>query len=427
METRNKKIILVLIVVVLSLPLFQFFTKAIVVKKLSGYFIEHKKPEFSIASWFDNSFQNQYDKYFNQNFGFREDFVRLHNQIDYSFFNKLHANGIVIGKEKYLYETNYIKSYLGDDFIGEEKITTTVKEINSIYKTLKEHNTELLIIIAPGKGFFYPEYIPDEMMHEIGPTNYEYYIQELQKSNIPFIDFNALFMQMKDTSSVVLYPKTGIHWSQASVPFALDSIIKKAEHLLNIDMPNVQYSYHPPIPKADKTDADIERSLNLFLPLEIPPMNYPIVKFDKDPSLTKPKLISIADSFFWQFLNKGYTKGAFTDMQFWYYYRQIYGTEKKNYFVKDVHIKKELFETDLVILMATDANLYKFPYGFTSALEDTKFDEEEKKKNIQNMMKYIKSNEDWYNSIKEKAKEKNISIDSMLYLDAQYMINKETK
>lgn len=427
MEKRNKRIILVLIIVVLSLPLLQFFTNAIVVRKLSGYFIEHKKPEFTIASWFDNSFQNQFNKYFNQKFGFREDFVRLHNQIDYSFFKELHANGIIIGKENYLYESNYIKSYLGDDFLGEEKIATTINKIDSIYKKLQEHNTELLIIIAPGKGYFYPEYIPDERMHERGPTNYQYYIKELEKVNIPYIDFNALFMQMKDTSSIILYPKTGIHWSQASIPFTLDSIVKKTESILNIDMPNVHYSYHPPIAKADRTDADIERSLNLFLPLEIPPMSYPIISFDKDTSLTKPKVVSIADSFFWQFINKGYNKHIFSETKFWYYYKQVYGTGQKDLFVNDIHIRKELFETDLVILMATDANLYKFPYGFTTALEPNKFDKAEKEEEIQKLINYIKTDKKWFNDISNKAERKGISLDSMLYMDARYMIEKKIK
>lgn len=425
MNSRNKKIILILLVVILTLPLFQFFTNIVVVKKLSGYFKDALNPEFSWSSWFDNSFQNQYDQYFNQKFGFRDDFVRLHNQIDYSLYKKLHANGVIVGKDEYLYEENYIKSYLGDDYIGKNQIHSTLKTIDSIYQVLKQHQTEMLIILAPGKGYFYPEYIPDEMMHERGPTNYEGYTRELAKSDIPYIDFNDLFLKMKDTSSIVLYPKTGIHWSQAIIPFVLDSIIKKSESILNIDMPNVYYSYNKPVSRADKQDADIERGLNLFLPLKIPKMTYPIVSFDKDTSLVKPKLISIADSFFWQLFGKGYAQQVFSDVQFWYYYKQVYGTGQDNLFVDDIHVRKELFDTDLVILIATDANLYKFPYGFTKALEHSKFDQEETEAKIQNTIKYIKTQKKWMKDIERKARERNISLDSMLYLDAKYMVDRQ--
>jgi len=425
MKSRNKKIILILIVALLTLPLLQFFTNIVVVKKLSGYFKDASKPEFSWSSWFDNSFQNQYDQYFNQKFGFRDDFVRLHNQIDYSIFKKLHANGVIVGKDEYLYEENYIKSYLGDDYIGENQIRSTVKTIDSIYQVLKKHQTEMLIILAPGKGYFYPEYIPDEMMHERGPTNYEDYARELSKSDIPYIDFNDLFLKMKDTSSIVLYPKTGIHWSQASIPFVLDTIIKKSESLLNVNMRDIHYSYKKAVSRADKQDADIERGLNLFFPLKIPKMTYPIVSFDKDPSFVRPKLISVADSFFWQLFGKGYTQQVFSDVQFWYYYKQVYGTNRKNIFVDDIHVRKELFDTDLVILIATDANLFKFPYGFTNALRTTHFDRQELEAKIQHTIEYLKTQKDWMKKIEKKAKKRNISIDSMLYLDARYMIDKQ--
>ncbi len=425
MEIKSKIFLLFMIGIFLWLPLIQFYTDYKDVEKLHGYFKIEDRPEFSVNSWLDNSFQDQYDKYFNQKFGFRDDLVRIHNQIDYILFKELNANGVIVGKNEYLYEQNYIKSYLGEDYLGKEKIKSTIKKMDSIYKVLKENQTEMLIIIAPGKGWFYPEFIPDAMMHEQGPTNYEEYIEELSKTDIPYIDFNDLFIKMKDTSSIVLYPKTGIHWSQGSIPFVLDSIINKAESILNKDLPNIIVSYPPPRSAADKQDTDIEKSLNLILPLDIPKMTYPIMSYEKGEHLIKPKLIGVADSFFWQFVNNGIIKGPFSDVQFWYYYKQIHATELKNLFIKDIDTKKELYDTDIVILMSTDANLYKFPFGFTNALEYSKFDEAEKEKKIRNLMKYIKTDEKWLNNIKSKAERRGISIDSMLYIDAQYIINKQ--
>lgn len=427
MAKKTKNIILILIVVIFTLPLLQFYTDIVVVKKLHGYFKEENNPDFSLSGWFDNSFQTQYDLFFNQKFGFRDDFVRLHNQLDYSLFKELHANSVIVGKEEYLYEHNYIKSYLGEDYIGEDKIRSAVQNIDSIYQVLKEHQTEMLLIIAPGKGYFYPEYIPDAMMHDRGPTNYEGYINEIAKTDIPFIDFNHLFLQMKDTYSIVLYPKTGIHWSQGSIPFVLDSIIKKTEAILQKDLPNISYYYQPPVKKADEQDADIEKGLNLFFPLKIPPMTYPVVSFEKGEQYTKPKLISMADSFFWQFLNLGYINRVFSDLQFWYYYKQIYGTEQKDLFIADIDSKKALFNADLVILMTTETNLYKFPFGFENALKSTKTSLKEQEEKIKEIMNNIKSDEKWYQSVKDKAETKNISIDSMLYLDAKYVFDLQSK
>lgn len=428
MEKTIKKILFTLIIIGLFLPLIQYQTRLVIVKGLHGSFDKTSFSEFSIKNWFNNSFQDGYDAYFNQNFGFRAPFVRLHNQLDYSLFGETNANSVIVGKEGYLYEKNYIKSYLGDDFIGQSQIEQKVKTIDSIRRVLKEHQTELLIIIAPGKGYFYPEYIPDSMLKPRGKTNYESYIKALSNSEIPYIDFNDLFLKMKDTASIVIYPKTGIHWSQGILPYVMDSIIKKIESDLDKNLKNIKWEYTNPISKADKQDADIEKGLNLILPLSIPPMSYPKHHFEQGKYFDKPKVISIADSFWWQIFNTGISKNVFNKGEFWYYYKQIYPDQfTREAKVSDINTKKELFEADLVVLMATDANLYKFPYGFTKALNNPKIGSITFEKEIQNLITIIRSDKKWFAKVQEKAKTRGITVDSMLYLDAKYIIDTKSK
>lgn len=423
-----KKILFILIILGLFLPLIQYQTKTVIVKGLHGSFHKKTLPNFSIKSWFNNTFQNQFDSYFNQNFGFRAPFVRLHNQLDYTLFDKAHANGVILGKEGYLYEKNYIKSYLGEDFIGESRVEKKINTIDSIRRILKAHQTELLVILAPGKGYFYPEFIPDSLLKPRSQTNYEAYSKALSKSEISYIDFNDLFLKMKDTTSIIIYPKTGIHWSQGILPYVMDSIIKKIETNIGMDLKNVKWEYPEPISKADKQDADIERGLNLILPLSVPPMTYPTFHFERGETFDKPKIISIADSFWWQIFNTGISKNVFDEGKFWYYYQQIYPDQfKKDTKVSDIDTRKELFEADLVVLMATDANLYKFPYGFTKALNNPKIGSVAFEAEIQNLINYIKTDKKWFENVQEKAKTKGIPVDSMLYLDAKFTIEMKDK
>jgi hypothetical protein len=44
-----------------------------------------------LAGWINGDYQREKEKYFNDQFGFRNDFVRLHNQIGYSLFKKMNA------------------------------------------------------------------------------------------------------------------------------------------------------------------------------------------------------------------------------------------------------------------------------------------------------------------------------------------------
>lgn len=428
MEKKIKKILLLIIVVGLFLPLVQYHFNIVNIKGLHGSFQKKKLPAFSVKDWFNNNFQNQYDNYYNEKFGFRSSFVRLHNQIEYSAFNEVHANSVVVGKEEYLFERQYIKSYLGEDYIGQQIINAKVKTIDSIYQILKQHQTELLIILAPGKGYFYPEYIPDSMIKERGLTNYDGYVKAIKEHGIPYIDFNDLFLKMKDTVSIVIYPKTGIHWSQGILPYVMDSIINKIEPQIDQDLPNVICKYSKPVKRADKQDADIEKGLNLIFPLSTPKMSYPTTSFENNKSLDRPKVISIADSFWWQIFNKGISKKVFHNGKFWYYYKQVYPDQfKKETLVEYTNVKEELFNADLVILMATDANLYKFPYGFTKALENNKFETLSLEEKISNQIESLKDDGERFQKVKEKANFHGISVDSMLYLDAIYILNRKEK
>ena len=66
---------------------------------------------------------------------------------------------VVIGKENYLYEKGYIDAFFGVDFIGHDSIAISAYKLKMIQDTLAKLNKTLLIILAPGKGDFFPEYI----------------------------------------------------------------------------------------------------------------------------------------------------------------------------------------------------------------------------------------------------------------------------
>jgi hypothetical protein len=48
-----------------------------------------------------------------------------------------------------------------------------------------------------------------------------------------------------------------------------------------------------------------------------------------------------------------------------------------------------------------------------------------KKTKIQNIINYIKTDENWMKVIKEKASQNNIPVDSMIYLDAVWVVEQE--
>ena len=119
---------------------------------LRGYVKYQEKPQFNWETYFNGEYQAAYDRYLEDHIGLRNIFVRVYNQLEFSLFGKGHANGVILGKENYLYEEDYINAYTGVDFLGDTVIREKCEKIISVQQGLKQYDTELLVVFAPGKA-----------------------------------------------------------------------------------------------------------------------------------------------------------------------------------------------------------------------------------------------------------------------------------
>ena len=366
------KTLFILLVVLISLPAIQYYIPIVGVKKLKGWFIQQPNPELTWEKWFNGSFQIEKEKHLKQNFGFRPDFVRVNNQIDYSLFNELHTNSVIVGKEEYLYEHNYIKAYYGTDFVGDSIITDKIDKLNVIQTKLEKKGKKVCVVLAPGKASFFPEYIPEEHIKiPSQQTNYKAYLDALNKTDIPLIDFQDWFIKNKNKSDYPLYAKGGIHWSRYGEIIAADSIVSYVGQLTQKNVPNLVIDKINVSAKNKFTDYDIGEALNLLFHQSTStyPMAYPEYHIEKDSTTQQVKTLFVSDSYYWGMFNSGFSNSLFGNGQFWYYNQQIYPdsyTSPLN--VEDVDIIKSVEQNDVVVLMSTDANLFKFAYGFIDQL-----------------------------------------------------------
>lgn len=383
-----------------------------------------RQKDESIGDYFESV-----SEYRNQNFGLRPLYVRLRNQIDYSIFNKPNAKSVVIGKEGYLFEKRYIDAYYGRDFIGEDSIKHKVEKLKFVQEQLKELNKLLLVVVAPGKASFYPEHIPDHLKSEKKRTNYEAYIEYFNSEGINHIDFSANYLSRKNKTQHILYPKTGIHWSQYGMYYSLDSIVHYIEDKKGIDLPELEISGTKKSDQAQFKDNDVERGLNLFLGLDHPKMSYPEFKIIPDGEKVRPKVLTVADSFYWQLYDLEISDKLFGNSKFWFYNSVVYPDSKYGrgfVFSKDKNLFEEIQKTDVVILMASEANMYKFCFDFIEqSYETLKTGIKHYEERIKSFKAQILNNTEWTASVQKKADEKGISLDHMLTLDAQYLYKLE--
>lgn len=400
-------------------------------KPLMGDFYLKTDTVFTMNGWFSGRFQAKREAYIDENFGFRNFFVRLNNQVLFSGFNISKANKVVVGKEQYLFGEEYLRAYTGQDYIGKNKIKNTVSELQWISNDLKAKGKTLLLIITPSKCYYFSEYLPSQFEVKRTTTNYDIYKSILAKSEILYIDFNAWMVQQKTRSPIPLFPKTGIHWSNYAAALAADSV----QNFLNFKA-NVQTSGFDIVGTensfiARNPDQDIEDGSNLLFDINKPEFTYPIIK----PLMggKKPKAFIVSDSYYWNWAWYGLDTMMFDHPQMGYYYTELYDIRKgmqAHALIYKVGLKQLIDQSNVVILMGTEGKLSTFPWGFIEDYKSLNAEQilpEVKEKLILEAMERIHKDENWLNSVKLKAAEKKISLDEMIRLDAEYAVGEDLK
>jgi hypothetical protein len=277
---RTLQALVAVIFVVLFLPGIQKWTEFIEVKPLDGYTPKvPNNPQLSDTGWFNSSYQKQKAGWLNENYGFRNVLMRLHNQIGYSFWNHSYTNAVIVGKDSYLFDMKYIRAWQGKDFIGSQKINERVAKLKVLKEELENQGKTVLVVMAPGKASFFHAYLPEEEQVVPDTSNYEVYCRYLKQSAIPFIDVASWFYVLRNQTEYPLFPKCGIHWSTYGATIAADSITARIAQERRTVLPRIIIDQIIFKDTANETDSDIGIGMNLIYPPKSFPLAYPLYHF----------------------------------------------------------------------------------------------------------------------------------------------------
>ncbi len=430
-SAKIRGLLFFVLIFLLIIPLIQNKFKFVHLEPLKGAITQTEKEFFSFKGWFSGEYQLREEKFLNETFGFRNFFVRLNNQIAYDLFNKAKANEVIIGKNNYLYEENYIKAYYGTDFIGVDSITQRMQKLKFIQDTLSKLHKNIIVVFAAGKGSFYPEYFPDKYRIQKSLTNYESYLKLAKELGLTYIDFNKYFVENKYKSKYPLYPQYGIHWSYYGMCLAADSLINYIQKLRHIKMSSLYWDkIEMSFPK--ESDYDIADGMNLLFKFKCEKMAYPHVFIQPDSANTKPSLLVVADSYYWGIF-KIWDLNIFSNSEFWFYNKQVYPESFHNSIMtSQIDIKNEIAKYDVIIIMATEATLPEFGWGFIentyNMFKGVKNDNSaflEFQEKVAHTRNLIKADKYWMELIINKSKVNKVSVDSMLTLDAIWQLQHE--
>lgn len=366
-----KKSLAIFLLILLFIPVSQQYLHIFKEKPLKGAYEIYKNTKFIWNSWLEGDYQEKQERHLNQHFGFRPFFVRLYNQTQYSLFNDTKSK--VKGKNNMWYEEPYILEALGRSFVGYELIQTKVRKLSAVYSALKKQDKEIILLLAPGKGSYYPEYIPDRYNPEVKTTtNYEVYLKELSKTDIKVVDFKKWFEELKPNAKYPLFPNNGTHWSTYGETLAVDSLIKYIASLGYAQ--RNEFIIGDEIIISDTAigrDNDIEEYLNLLIDLPSIKLAYPTYSFKAlNPKGKVPEILVMGDSFYWDIFEKDIINQAFSSKYYWYYNYVIHSTVDRLRYRWETTYEEEIKNCDIILMVITDSNLKDFAFEFVDGMYD---------------------------------------------------------
>ena len=367
----QKRLLFIVLIAIMLLPFAQSQFNYFTFRPMDGAYELADQPQlkwFTWKSWLNEKFQHDYNKSIEDNVGFRNLLLRLNNQIDYTFFRRTLTKKAIIGKSDCLYEEGYILDYNGQNFVGMDSVQNELGRVKWVQDYLKnEKNIDLILVFEPGKASFFPEFIPARYHAENKTiSNYLYYTQECKLLKINYLDLNAWFLSMKATSKYPLFPKYGVHWSTFGMCLAADTLVKFIETTRGVDMQNPYWKEMNITDELKDVDFDLELTLNLLFPLPHEKMAYPILAFENDAGKIKPRVLTIADSYYWSIYNSKIPEQVFSKHEFWYYNRTIYPDiwGDKAVYVDHTKDKEMIEKQDVILVMVTEMNLNRSFFGF---------------------------------------------------------------
>jgi hypothetical protein len=436
MRTRLLAIILYSFLSLLLLTGIQGIFRLVREKELLGVVTVSEKCVPTTDSIMNGAFQQCATIYLNNHLGFRNTLIRLNNQVTFSLFRISSASIVLIGKDHFLFQTGYINSYLGNDYAGRTQIAGKVRRLLEFQKIMERYNVHFILAFCPSKARFMPEKLPDKVSSKGHFTNYDTYVDILNNEGkeIHFIDFNRYFQAMKDTCSFTLYPKAGIHWSNfSSRYYALDSLLRYMEHLsgekyARLETDRIYWSDSLLTP-----DDDLSEMLNLMLPYPAGKVSYADFAIDTA-GKTKPDVLTIGDSYYWQIYGFDKISSIFRQSDFWVWNEVRFPKSKYSGIKADDYtfLKQDLLGHNFIILMVTETNLptlLNFDEQIYALFDPNNpvVRELQKKRadRIGFFKKLILNDPKWSALVRQKAVDRKISFEQMLENDAEYMVDEE--
>lgn len=358
---------------------------------LGGYKDYYARPKFYISSYLNGTYQKEFEQWWGNHFVSRGIMIKSYNQIR---FDLLRLGNEIVGKNKVLYEPDYILEYL---CIGEEnnfalkenqeKVDRYISQLEEVNQKLQKIGKQLILYITPSKCDDTKEYIPmtyqilSKMESKKRIRAVDYVRERLKETELVFIDGEK---ELKESG--VEYPSfysTGIHLSRTAEQVLHLKILNTLSDMTKDPIKKFKLLEVEEQDSPYWRDADLWELMNVWEKPEERYYQYRVKRILPQQYENKGFLIqggSFADG-----LRKDLAENAISPKINYIFYNN-YLMDQNGYYYKlnpqntttdlksdwsNLEISKLLDETDVIIIELNEKHIRYFSNGFVEYLNES--------------------------------------------------------
>lgn len=330
---------------------------------LSGVTLSSALPDMSKKELLNGRLQESLNTYYAEHLPGRDFMINIRNQVIFSLFHQSPNELIILGKDKVLFEEEYVLKYEKYYPPATREYTEDLCEkLVRLQDLLSARGKEMYIFITPTKVRYYEEFVPDIYRQNNRfpdePGNYEQFTDTLKNYPLHVYDSIPWINERAKTADFPLFYRTGTHWSWVLGMEVAADFARYLNEESRFTFPQANVAYQP-TEEPVHPDADIFKLLNLFSK----PYDevYFQAEFLSEPRTDEgPNLFCRGGSFMEQTISPLIRNGYFkqdTYVQNTMIYRNCFSelTEFSDY--AEMDLKQEIDQADIILLEVNEAHI----------------------------------------------------------------------
>ena len=170
-------------------------------------------------------YPGQFDDYYQDHFGFREEMVTVFHKATVSALDDTLNDDVIIGENDMLYFSETLDDYMGINTLSDYDIQRAARILRIQQDYVTASGAGFAFAIAPNKNTIYPEYMPERLKPTWNFTNRERLTAALMDIGVEQISFDFELMARKGEGMLYHYHDT--HWNQRGAMIGYKAIMAK--------------------------------------------------------------------------------------------------------------------------------------------------------------------------------------------------------